>query len=104
MGRVLRRAQVQRPRRSGNRTAPVVAQGVWRIGVRPLRPNSARPSPTTRRKATVAHSWRHHSDGLFSEINDNSVNGSPDVFRNDEDGDVIATIKDEELKVAVTKR
>ena|SRR5215203_4670807 len=26
------------------------------------------------------------------------------VFRNDEDGDVIATIKDEELKVAVTKR
>jgi hypothetical protein len=32
------------------------------------------------------------------------VNGSPDVFRNDEDGDVIATIKDEELKVAVTKR
>jgi competence protein ComEC len=26
------------------------------------------------------------------------------VFRNDEDRDVIATIKDEELKVAVTKR
>jgi competence protein ComEC len=26
------------------------------------------------------------------------------VFRNDEDGDVIATIKDQELKVAVTKR
>jgi beta-lactamase superfamily II metal-dependent hydrolase len=26
------------------------------------------------------------------------------VFRNDEDGDVIATIVDEELKVAVTKR
>ena len=26
------------------------------------------------------------------------------VFRNDEDGDVIATIKDEELKVAITKR
>jgi len=26
------------------------------------------------------------------------------VFRNDEDGDVIATIKDEELKMAVTKR
>jgi competence protein ComEC len=26
------------------------------------------------------------------------------VFRNDEDGDVIATIRDEELKVAVTKR
>ncbi len=26
------------------------------------------------------------------------------VFRNDEDGDVIATIKDQELKVATTKR
>ena len=26
------------------------------------------------------------------------------VFRSDKDGDVIATIKDEELKVAVTKR
>jgi competence protein ComEC len=26
------------------------------------------------------------------------------VFRSDEDGDVIATIKDEELKVVVTKR
>jgi competence protein ComEC len=26
------------------------------------------------------------------------------VFRNDEDGDVIATIKDQELKMAVTKR
>jgi beta-lactamase superfamily II metal-dependent hydrolase len=26
------------------------------------------------------------------------------VFRNDEDGDVIATIKDQELEVAVAKR
>jgi competence protein ComEC len=26
------------------------------------------------------------------------------VFRNDEDGDVIATIKDQELEVAITKR
>ena len=26
------------------------------------------------------------------------------IFRNDEDGDVIATIKDQELEVAVTKR
>ena len=26
------------------------------------------------------------------------------IFRNDEDGDVIATIKDQELKVATTKR
>ena len=30
--------------------------------------------------------------------------GMQKVFRNDEDGDVIATIKDQELKVATTKR